>query len=211
MRITRGIAPTIIVAGVGAVGFASPAWADDVSGTYTIDYGRGNTATWTVTPCDGESFIPCARVAESGAPLAPWSAQAALSVGSWTLFVDRPDAIPCNDGSNHAGRATYSWNAVTLSGSVSVYDDKVCGDEAHTLYAPFTLTKTAPLAGAESPLLGAESPLVAESPLAGAEAPLPGPEVPLAGVEAPVAGAEAPVAGAESPLAAESPVAGAES
>lgn len=61
MRITRGIAPAIIVAGVGAVGFAIPAWADDFSGTYKADFGRGNTATWTVTPCGGESFIPCAQ------------------------------------------------------------------------------------------------------------------------------------------------------
>jgi hypothetical protein len=193
MRITRGVAPAIIVTGVCAVGFASPAWADDVSGTYTIDYGRGNTATWTVTPCGEDSFIPCAHVAESGARLAPWNADAALSVGSWTLFVDRPDAIPCSDGSSHPGRATYSWNAVTLSGYVSVYDDKVCGDEARTLYAPITLTKTAPVAGAEAPLPGAESPLAAESPLPGAESPL--------AVGSPVAGAESPLVGAESPLA----------
>ena len=177
MRITRGLAPAIIVAGVGAVGFASPAWADDFSGTYKADYGHGNTSTWTVTPCDGESFIPCAHVAESGSPLAPWNADAALSVGSWTLFVDRPDAIPCSDGSSHPGRATYSWNAVTLSGSVSVYDNKVCGDKARTLYAPFTLTKTAPLAGAEVPVPGAE-------------APVPGAEAPLLGAESPLAGAE---------------------
>jgi hypothetical protein len=140
VKITRGVMAFVIFAGL-AVGFASPAWADDFSGTYTIDYGA-STATWTVTPCDGEPFIPCVHVAEGGSPLAPWQSDASLSVGSWSLFVERPDVLVCDDGTNHPARATYALDAVTLSGSISIYDNGVCADEPRTLYAPITLTKT---------------------------------------------------------------------
>jgi hypothetical protein len=107
----------------------SPAWADDFSGTYNIHYG-GKSGTWTVTPCDGDPFMPCVHVAESGSELAPWQSDASLSVGSWSLFAERPDVLACNDGTKHPARATYALDAVTLSGFISIFDDKVCSDKA---------------------------------------------------------------------------------
>jgi hypothetical protein len=142
VKITRGVTASVVIAGLAAVGFASPAWADDFSGTYNIDYG-GKTATWTVTPCDVEPpFTPCVHVAEGGSPVAPWQSDAFWSVGSWSLFAERPDVLVCSDGTNHPARATYALDAVTLSGFISIFDNKVCGEKARTLYAPIKLTKT---------------------------------------------------------------------
>jgi hypothetical protein len=140
VKIIRGVTAFVIFAAL-AVGFASPASADDFSGTYKIDYG-GDTATWTVTPCDDEAFVSCVHVAESGSKLAPWQSDAFWSVGSWSLFAERPDVLVCSDGTNHPARATYALDAVTLTGNISIFDNKVCSDEARTLYAPITLTKT---------------------------------------------------------------------
>ena len=141
MKITRGVTAFVIFAGL-AVGFASPAWADDFSGTYTIDYGE-STGTWTVIPCEDDApFVQCVHVSEFGTPLAPWQADAHWSVGSWSLFVERPDVLECGDGTSHPARATYSLDAATLSGYISIFDDAVCGDEPRTLYAPISLTKT---------------------------------------------------------------------
>ncbi len=142
MKIIRGVTAFVIFAGL-AVGFASPASADDFSGTYTIDYGE-DTATWTVIPCenDEQPFVQCVHVSESGSQLAPWQADAHWSVGSWSLFAERPDVLVCGDESKHPARATYALDATTLEGWISIFDNKVCGDEPRTLYAPITVTKT---------------------------------------------------------------------
>ncbi len=150
MKITRGVTTaSLVCAGLAAVGFASPARADDFSGTYTIDVG-GSTATWTVRPCEGEPFIPCVYISETGSESQPWEGKADLGVGYWTMFVDRPDILTCEDGRKIPAKTTYSWDAVTLSGYFSIFNTGVCGDEPGTLSAPFTLTKVGPALPAES-------------------------------------------------------------
>lgn len=71
MSITRGITASVIFAGLAAVGFASPARADDFSGAYTIDMGGGSVATWDVASCGTESFIPCVHVSQTGGGVQP--------------------------------------------------------------------------------------------------------------------------------------------
>ena len=54
MKITRGMTASVIVAGLAAVGSASPAGADDVAvaETYTFNWvGGTEPTTWVVTPC----------------------------------------------------------------------------------------------------------------------------------------------------------------
>ena len=144
MNITRAVAACAIFACLAAVGFASPAWADDFSGTYTFQWDGGNAATWTVTPC-GDQLDQCVHVSETGNSAAqPWSGDAHWSVGYWSMFVDRQDMITCDDGKKVPGRATYSWDAVTLSGTGSIFNTGVCGDEPGTLSSAFTLTKIGP-------------------------------------------------------------------
>ena len=73
----------------------------------------------------------------------PFDGDANLSVGYWTMVVDRPDAIGCDDGKQFSAPTTYSWDAVTLSGWVSANNGGMCGGQSAVLAAPFTLTKNA--------------------------------------------------------------------
>jgi fluoride ion exporter CrcB/FEX len=59
MNVTGGLATAAVFAGV-AIGFASPARADDFSGTF-VPNGPGLQSTWVVTSCGPD----CARIADS--------------------------------------------------------------------------------------------------------------------------------------------------
>lgn len=152
MNLARA-ASAVVVAGA-ALGLAAPSYADDAGtakpladpnalGTYTFEGEDGESATWIVTPCVQDS-LHCVNVAETGNEMRrPWNANAYWAVGSWTIFVDQPDAILCNDGGSEPGRNTYSWNADSLEGNVSIFNGAgACGSEPSVLNIPFALTKT---------------------------------------------------------------------
>ena len=84
MNVTAGLAAATIVAGA-AVGFASPARADDFSGTF-IPNGPGLHSTWVVTPCGQD----CTHIADSTG----WSVDAHPWEGLWRFVVDLPDGVP---------------------------------------------------------------------------------------------------------------------
>jgi hypothetical protein len=91
-----------------------------------------------------DGFIPCVHVADSGnSTNAPWQADANLSVGYWTIAVDRPDAVSCDNGTAEPARVHYSVNAGSVDrGVLAFYFPGGCGDvAAASLAAPFTLTK----------------------------------------------------------------------
>ena len=89
-----------------------------------------------------QPFIPCLRVAETGGKFAPWEGEAHSSVGYWTMSVERPDAMSCDDGSTLPSKVTYWWNGATLEGQMGFFYPGGCGDApAKSLSAPFTLTK----------------------------------------------------------------------
>lgn len=149
MKIAGGIVASAIFASLAAVGFASPASAEGFEGTYTMQLAGGESATWTVTPCvsdpSNQPFIPCVHVAETGGKYAPWEGDAHFSVGFWTMKVDRPDAITCEDGTTEPSIVTYSWTPVALLGILAFNYPGGCGDvEAASLSAPFSLTPTNP-------------------------------------------------------------------
>jgi hypothetical protein len=150
MKIAGGMAAVLGSMAV-ATSFASPASAyelDGVLGTYTMSLGE-DTSTWTVTPCESDpeqkGFIPCVHVADSGsAANAPWQADAHLSVGYWTLNVERADAVSCDDGSKLPANVKYWWKAATMEGVLGFFFPGGCGDaQAGSLSGPFTLVKTA--------------------------------------------------------------------
>jgi hypothetical protein len=154
MNIAGRIGTSFVFASIAVVGFATPAWADDFSGTYTINTDDGNAATWVVTPCDGDfgqqPFVQCVHVTETGGAGEQWEADAHWQVGWWTTFVERPDAIVCDDGRTFPGSVGYSWDAATLSGWVSGYYRGVCEGPRGNIAAPFALTKTGPAGPSES-------------------------------------------------------------
>jgi hypothetical protein len=132
MRIDRTVAVAALL-GATAVGFAGPAWADDLTpGKYTVTrsgpiapaMAAGTAPTmWTVNPCGPR----CAQVIGDNA--VTWEAH--LADGRWTGSVKRPDAVDCKNGTAAPGTSVLSLDAVTLRGTViSTSEGPACGSPA---------------------------------------------------------------------------------
>lgn len=132
MRIDRAVAVAALLAAT-AVGFASPAWADDLpQGKYTVTRSGGMTpggapgnapTVWTVNSCG----TGCAQVIGDNA--VTWEAH--LADGRWTGTVHRPDAVDCKNGTAAPGTSALSLDAQTLRGTViSTSDGPACGSPA---------------------------------------------------------------------------------
>lgn len=141
MKITLGITASVVLAGLAAAGFASPASADDTGGapeTYKfLLTGATEPTTWVVTNCG----TMCLHVEDGGnSTSTPWSSEAYALNGDWTMFVNRTDLISCPDGSKFPAGAQYNWNPAG-QGLVSATNDGQCGDPPGPISANFTLTK----------------------------------------------------------------------
>ena len=135
MKIRWGLTAAAIFA-AGAVCFASPARADNFSGTF-LRTGPGTESTWQstwfVTPCGPG----CTHVADSSG----WNADAHIINGRWTFEVNRPDATKCLDGWA-PGTANYSVDAARLDGWVVTSKPAPCALQAgYATPLYFTLTK----------------------------------------------------------------------
>jgi hypothetical protein len=108
MNVAAGLATATIVAGA-AVGFASPARADDFSGTF-IPNGPGLHSTWVVTPCGSD----CARIADSSG----WTVDAHPWEGVWRFMVDLPDGTKCNNDGGLPGTVTLKVDASRQEGTM---------------------------------------------------------------------------------------------
>lgn len=140
--------------GAASLTVAGPAAAENFDGQYFLKVRGMDPTAWVVRPCDGapaEGFSQCVRVTDGGsAESAPFEADAHWAVGYWTLKVQRPDAIVCDDGAPVPGFVTYSWDAATLEGQLGFsYDGSCEGTEAGSLSAPFQLSREAPAPEAE--------------------------------------------------------------
>jgi hypothetical protein len=139
MTANRGL--TTIIAATGlALGLASPAWADDFSGMYSLDLSGapGAHATWTVNSTCPPSGGCVAHITSSTG----WSAAAQLTGNRWMMTVDRLDGQHCPDGTRHSELQTWTWDAAALTGQVS----GVSTDHAACPMSPpdsFSLTKLA--------------------------------------------------------------------
>ena len=107
MNVTTGIAAAVVLAGA-AVGLASPAQADDFSGTF-IPNGPGMDSTWVVTPCGAD----CARISDSTG----WSADAHPWAGFWRFVVDLPNGTKCNNDGVLPGTVTFKVDAARREGT----------------------------------------------------------------------------------------------
>ena len=143
MNLTRMAVASVFVASGVSIGLAGPANADpNPLGSYTFEGADGEMANWALTPC-ADPADNCVQVSETGnAKRAPWTGTAYVSVGSWIMFVNQPDAILCPDGSSVPGVNNYSWNATSLAGYASVNSPGACGEGAASLAIPFQLTPT---------------------------------------------------------------------
>jgi hypothetical protein len=116
------------------VGFPPVAHAGMLIGNYEDHSPRdpGHSWLWSVRECGLDQLVDtpdCVHVAAIPRPngqATPWNADAHLANGRYTLTVDVPDGVRCliyflpsHD--------VYSWDAVTLTGSVDSTFDAGCG------------------------------------------------------------------------------------
>lgn len=209
MNQTRLAAASVLLTGGVGLIIAGSVEADPGSlGGYTFEAGDGESATWNLTPCL-EPADNCVQVAETGsAKRAPWTGTAYVTVGSWIMFVNQPDAILCDDGSSVPGVNNYSWSGANLSGYASINTAGVCGKPPESLAIPFQLTRSgvaveypdapvydAPIVPQEAP--PPVAPEAAPAPAEPAPAPMPAEAEPptLEGFNEPITPAEAGLPG----------------
>jgi hypothetical protein len=118
------------------------------TGNYDVETNRYTQASWVwfVSGCQrpvGETDPNCIDI--SAIPrlkfYAYYDGDAYLVNGRYTLTVDVPDGVRC-PGHNMPSRDTYSWDAVTLYGTIdSVYDVGCFGGPGGTQFWTFLLRK----------------------------------------------------------------------
>jgi hypothetical protein len=98
-------------------------------GNYDLLTNRYDRASWFwfVTQCIPEKTTDCVNVAARPRLkfYAYYEGRAFLVDGRYTLTVDVPDGLRCF-GQNLPTRETYSWDAVTLAGTIESHFDVGC-------------------------------------------------------------------------------------
>jgi hypothetical protein len=114
-------------------------------GNYEVETTRdpGHSWLWNVRPCQVET-PDCVQVNAQPRPngqAEPWNTDAHLANGRYTMVVDVPDGVRCTVYFLPS-HDTYSWDAVTLSGSVDSTFNAGCGNApGGTVSYPFTLVR----------------------------------------------------------------------
>jgi hypothetical protein len=106
---------------------APPAHAGMLLGNYEVLTNRYTDASWVwfVSPCHPNKQPDCLDVSAIPRPKfgAYYDGEAHLANGRYTLVVDVPDGLRCLPGYAMPTRETWSWDDVTLAGTIeSVYD-----------------------------------------------------------------------------------------
>jgi hypothetical protein len=125
----------------------SPVAAATPYGNFTLNIdGRFDFHNWIwmVSKCDGQCLLISAR-AEPNAKAYPYSGRAEFADGRYTLAVDDPFGLRCDNvyyGPTIPTHDVYTWDAVTLVGSMqSAFDTGCDGAPAGVLDYPFTLSR----------------------------------------------------------------------
>lgn len=116
-------------------------------GNFTLNIdGRNDFHTWiwVISPCDGQCLLISAR-AEPNAKAYPYTGRAEFADGRYTLTVDDPFGLRCDNiyyGPTIPTHDVYTWDAATLVGSMqSTFDVGCDGAPAAVLAYPFTLSR----------------------------------------------------------------------
>ncbi len=147
---------TLMVSGalmMAAVGLAPVSSAGLAVGNYSaIIEGRYDfhTYSWALSPCTypPSPAYDCFRVSNIPQPIArawAWYAEAHLANGRWTLAVDVPEGLRCGNvyyGPVIPTHDVYSWDAVTLAGTLESTFDVGCDNApGGTFVYPFSLVR----------------------------------------------------------------------
>jgi hypothetical protein len=103
-----------------------------------------HTWIWMISPC-GEGCVLVGSVAQPVARAYPFNEQAHLADGRYTLVVDDPFGLRCDNvyyGPTIPTHDVYTWDAATLAGSMQSSFDAGCGGApGGILTYPITLTR----------------------------------------------------------------------
>jgi hypothetical protein len=128
-----------------AITLAPTAAAGMLIGNYEVETTRdpGHSWLWEVRKCLPEA-PDCVHVNTTPRPngqAVPWIGDAHLANGRYTMVVDVPDGVRCTVYFLPS-HDTYSWDAVTLAGSVDSSFDAGCGGApGGTVSYPFMLQR----------------------------------------------------------------------
>lgn len=141
-------ATAICLAGVIAASVAAAPRAAAFSyGNYMLNLdGRYDFHTWLwmISPCDNQCLLVLAHP-QPNAKAYPYTGRAELADGRYTLSVDDPYGLRCDNvyyGPTIPTHDVYTWDAATLVGSMQSTSDTGCdGAPAGVLVYPFTLSR----------------------------------------------------------------------
>ena len=138
----KTLALSVVLTAV-AVAFAPVSQAEMQVGNYTLQIARdpGHVWIWAIRGCVTPGCVQVVAIPQPNGQAAPYNGNAQLQNGRYTLSVDIPDGVRClvyflpsHD--------TYSWDAVTLAGSVvSTYQSTCGGGPGGTDTYPFQLVR----------------------------------------------------------------------
>ncbi len=148
MKISRVVTAVVVLASA-SLALAPTAAARMPFANYVLQTPRdpGHSWIWSVVPCAADAVIPtsqCVHVDALPRPngqAAPWNMDANFANGRYTMVVDVPDGVRCTVYFLPS-HDTYSWDAVTLAGSVDSTFDAGCGGApGGTVNYPFSLVR----------------------------------------------------------------------
>lgn len=148
MKTPKTLAVSVVLT-AAAMALAPSAAAGMLIGNYEVHTPRdpGHSWLWAVRECgldQGVYTSDCVHVNATPRPngqAVPWNADAHLANGRYTMVVDVPDGVRCTVYFLPS-HDTYSWDMVTLVGSVDSTFDAGCGGApGGTMSYPFTLVR----------------------------------------------------------------------
>jgi hypothetical protein len=145
----RLLVPSLAAVAVAALLSAPPAVAETPHGNFELRIqGRYDFHTWiwALAGCNSGGEGDCVFVQSIPQPVArayPYSGDAQLTDGRYTLAVDVPDGLRCGNvyyGTTIPTHDVYSWDAVTRVGVLTSSFGAGCDGRPGTLTYPFTLS-----------------------------------------------------------------------
>jgi len=136
MNILKGATVAAVVASLSLV-MAGPALADEgFNGVYRYDPEIGDSGTVTVSSNCATDGCVAHVVGERGYV----EGDATLHGGVWTLSLTNPAGDIC-DGNAYRADQVYTWDAVTLQGTLTSQYGPSCDGKPGVVTTGFTLTK----------------------------------------------------------------------
>ena len=154
MKILRGLAAAVVLAGA-ALGVAAPAQAAQVmEGVFNYTPTEGKPGLWTIypicVPVVGDLreplYLPVGCQLHVGPSEGLTGGDARLAGGVWSFTTPKKEGMQCPDGSWAPTVEVFKFDDATMSGTRSVSHSGNCGLPPGIINTPFTLSFKEPLA-----------------------------------------------------------------